>query len=328
VDGLWATRLAELWQTWLVHSALTTFYTFLLVLVRLSGLMVVGPVFGQAVVPANVRALLVVALAFLVTPLVQQQARLGFRELDSNADGRLTLAETPPQLQPRFERLARRAGVEPAQAAFTVDEFRAAVQLPRTLVELTVQLVQELGLGFVLGLGVLTLLSGLQLAGQIIDQQTGMVLGEIFNPGLELDGTLSGQFLYWFGLTAFLVTTPLNGHLLIVSALLDTFRTLPPGEAFLLLSTWELLRALVHDSFVLAIQVAAPVLAAMSLVALAMGFLSHTVPQINILVIGFAVRAMLSLLVLAAALAGVGYEVADRVAAGVDLIRTTLTGLP
>ncbi|HID23633.1 MAG TPA: type III secretion protein, partial [Planctomycetaceae bacterium] len=301
---------------------------FTLVLVRLSGLMVVGPIFGQAVVPANVRVLLVVALSVLVAPLLHDQTRIGFERLDANRDGRLTLSEVPPQLQSRFQRLARAAGQAPETARLTRHQFYGPPQIPATLLQYARQIACEFALGFVLGLGVLTIFSGLQLAGQIIDQQTGLVLGEIFNPGLELEGSLSGQFLYLFGVAAFLVATPLNGHLMVVSALLETFQTVPVGDAIVLLSTADLVRNVVHQSFVLAIQVAAPVLATMSLIALAMGFLGHTVPQINILVVGFAVRAMLSLLVLAASMAGIGYEVADQALMVVDWIHTALTGLP
>jgi len=279
-------------------------------------------------VPANVRVLLVFTLAILVTPLLQDQTRIGFERLDRNRDGQLTLSEIPPQLQTRFERLAQATGQAPEEAELTRDQFFGPPQLPRTLVQYVGQIVREFGLGFVLGIGVLTIFSGLQLAGQIIDQQTGLVLGEIFNPGLELEGSLSGQFLYLFGVATFLVATPLNGHLMVVSALLETFQTLPVGDAVILLSTAELIRSIVHQSFVLAIQVAAPVLATMSLIALAMGFLGHTVPQINILVVGFAVRAMLSLLVLAVSMAGIGYEAADQALRVVDWIHTALTGLP
>ena len=42
--------------------AMKNFYAFTLVLVRMAGLMTIGPVFGQRIVPANVRILLVLAI--------------------------------------------------------------------------------------------------------------------------------------------------------------------------------------------------------------------------------------------------------------------------
>jgi hypothetical protein len=73
-----------------MQGALTQFYAFTLVLVRLSGLMIVGPIFGQKLVPANLRVLLVLTLAFLITPAVHDHSRLLFDKLDANHDGRLT----------------------------------------------------------------------------------------------------------------------------------------------------------------------------------------------------------------------------------------------
>ena len=52
----------------LLAAALVQFYGFTLVVVRLSGLMIVGPIFGQPLVPANLRVMLVLTMAFVITP--------------------------------------------------------------------------------------------------------------------------------------------------------------------------------------------------------------------------------------------------------------------
>ena len=62
----------------------------------------------------------------------------------------------------------------------------------------------------------------------------------------------------------------------------------------------------------------------MSLVALTMGFLGHTVPQVNVLVIGFPVRAMVSLLVLSATFSGASRAVVDIVPGVIDQLRHVL----
>src|SRR5688572_19336220 len=53
---------------WLQAYGANVFLVFTLVLSRLSGLMMTAPIYGSMEVPARVRALLVVALALLVTP--------------------------------------------------------------------------------------------------------------------------------------------------------------------------------------------------------------------------------------------------------------------
>jgi flagellar biosynthesis protein FliR len=107
---------------------------------------------------------------------------------------------------------------------------------------------------------------------------------------------------------------------------METFRSIPLGQAFVTTQAIDLLRDLVHQSIVLGLQIAAPLLAAMSLVALTMGFLGHSVPQINVLVVGFPIRASTSLLVLVASVSGIARHVSDVVPQVIDSLRQALAG--
>lgn len=304
----------------LLDASLAQFYAFTLVLIRVSGLMTIGPILGQSIVPANVRILIVFTLSFLVTPTLQDQARAGFHRLDADGNGRLMRDEVPEHLLPRYDRLVEQTG-RPMADGLVEREFRYVVVAPATLLDYAWVAAGEFALGLVLGLGVLTILSGLQLAGELIDQQTGISLGEIANPSLDINGSVTGQFLFMFAVTLLLVMEPTGYHLVVTSAIVETFQTLPVGEAFVSASTIDLLRDLVHESLVLGLQVAAPILATMSLVGLTLGFLGHTVPQINVLVIGFPVRAMINLLVLALTLSGTAGVVIDLVPDVIDRLR-------
>lgn len=307
----------------LFDAAMAQFHAFTLVLVRLSGLMTIGPLFGQSIVPANARVLLVLAMALLITPTLADQTSAGFRKLDADGDGRVARHEVPEPLLDRYDEAFARTG-RPIDDGLSQREFFRGVGLPRTVLEYAWTAIAEFALGLVLGLGVFIVLSGLQLAGEMIDQQTGIGLAEVFNPGMETSTSVTGQFLYLLGVTALLLIEPFGGHLLMVQALVETFQTLPAGEAFVSIGAIDLLRDLVHQSLVLAVQVAAPSLAAMSLVALVTGFLGHTVPQINVLVIGFPIRAIANLGVLALSLSGAARAAVDAVPAVIDALREAL----
>jgi flagellar biosynthetic protein FliR len=306
-------------------AGLVQFQAFTLVLVRLSGLMIVGPLFGQTLVPANLRVLIVLTLSLLVTPTLADQGRILFTRLDANGDGLLAPDEVPDGLRARYERCRQAAG-DPPPAALSAEQFRLPLPQPRTLLDYAWIAAGELGLGLVLGLGVLTILSGMQLAGDLIDQQTGLALGEIANPGLDITGSVTGHFLFSFATTILLVMEPTGYHLKMVSALVETFRAVPLGEATVTAGTVDLLRDLVHQSLVLGVQIAAPLLASMSLIALTLGFLGHTVPQINILVLGFPIRAAVSLVVLLASLSGIAKSATDVVPHVIDTLRHALAG--
>lgn len=307
--------------------AMREFYAFTLVLVRMAGLMTIGPIFGQRVVPGNIRILLVFSMTLLITPTLHQQSRRGFERLDEDSNGRLSRAEIPDNLIPRFETALQKAQKH-EDDSLTFVEFQSRRPMPSSVLDYAWIGVSEFAMGLVLGLGVLIVLSGMQLGGEMIDQQTGLSLGEISNPGMETSGSLTGQFLFMFGITLLLMLEPVGGHLMMVSALVETFQTLPVGEAYITVSTIDLLRDLVHQSLVLGVQVAAPILATMSLVALTMGFLGHSVPQINILVIGFAIRAVASMVVLILTISGAAKVLVDLVPVTIDQLRFSLTSLP
>jgi flagellar biosynthesis protein FliR len=309
----------------LLAAALVQFYAFTLVVLRLSGLMIVGPFFGQSIVPRNVRVMLVLTIAFVITPTLSNHSRILFDKLDANRDGLVTRDEVPESLLERYDRLCQLAG-DAAARGLSADNFHINLEPPHTILEYAWTAVGELGVGFALGLGTFTIMSGLQLAGELIDQQTGLSLGEIANPGLNITGSATGQFLFLFATTVLLVMRPTGYHLTMLSALLETFRSIPLGQAFVTTQVIDLLRDLVHQSLVLGLQIVAPLLAAMSLVALTMGFLGHSVPQVNVMVIGFPVRALMSLSVLVASLSGIAKLVTDVVPRVIDSLHQALIG--
>ena len=153
-------------------------------------------------------------------------------------------------------------------------------------------LINEGLVGLLLGLGIMILLSGIQLTGQIISQMSGAALANVFDP--TLDNTLSvySQLLYYLALTMFVL---LDGHHLLMQAMLDTYTWLPPGRAMFGQTYVTALLTILSQSFLLGIRAAAPAMTALLLSTLLLGLIGRTLPQINILAIGFGINSMLAL---------------------------------
>jgi len=314
--------LADGGASLLLDWAMAQVFLFTLILIRLSGLMLIGPVFGVGLVPVNVRVLLALSLAFVITPNVMGRANEGFDRLDIDGNGVLTSGEIPEGLD------ARLASVASSSDGIKKEDFVRPAGVPNSLLELAFIAAGEIAIGLSLGLGMSIILSGLQFAGEMIDQQTGIAIGQIFNPGFEeMDGSITSQFLYMLGTTLLLVATPTNVHLQILETLIDTFLVMPPGTAAAGTPIVDLLSGLVHNSLALGIQIAAPVLAVMSLVGVAMGFLGHTVPQINVLVVGFPIRVLAALIVLVVSLGGIGESIVSSLDATAGSLHGVLVGL-
>ncbi len=323
-------EVSEFWTRQLLDAAVQHFYMFILIAIRLSGLFTVGPIFSQTAIPINIRVLLVLTLGFVITPVIQQGAGKSVAQYDINRDGFLSETEVPPFLQGRFRHLVdlQNEGndvVTTRSNVVAVPAFSSLFVAPATLTELLRDIVAEFSLGFLLGLGVTVFLSGLQLAGQLIDQQLGLEFGSVVNPDLQGGASITSQSFFLLGGVCLLVMAPLNGHLMMLSALFETFEAMPVGDAFFFSEPHVLFTELVQKSLLLAVQVAAPIMATMGLVTISMGFLGHSVPQINQLVVGFPVRSLAGMCVLTLALSGTGRYVVDSVPAVINDIQLAIT---
>lgn len=230
-------------------------------------------------------------------------------------------ASVPPRMK-ALAVIALALLVTPTQ--LTPLQLSAATPAFSTVLDLAFVAATELAVGAAMGLGLTILLGGLQLAGDVADQQAGFSLGQVFNPQTGDMASPTGSFLVWVATAALVAAEPFGVEERIVSGVLDTFAAMPPGRAAVSPQLVTTLSALVGQSLVLAVKVAAPLVAAASLVSVALGFLGHTVPQINVLVLGLAVRAVVSLLLLAVSLGPMGDVV---LAMGLDALDAVAAAL-
>lgn len=160
----------------------------------------------------------------------------------------------------------------------------------------------EVVVGLLLGLGVMILLSGVQVAGQVVAQVSGLSLGDVFNPALDDNVSVFSQLYYFVTLAAFVC---IGGHRMMIDALLGTFAWAPPGGAVFSASYTEVLVGLLGQSFELGVRAAAPLLIALFLATVVLGLISRTLPQINTIVVGFSVNSLLTLSLMMLTLGGV-----------------------
>lgn len=150
----------------------------------------------------------------------------------------------------------------------------------------------ELMIGLTMGLAVGLVFLGINLTGMIIGQQAGLALASVINPMQDTQSTIIGQIYFMVTLMIYLA---IGGHRVLLRALLETFETIPPGSFHFDQSMLLLIGDMLTSAFQLAIRLAAPALAALFIASLTMGFLSRTIPQLNILTVGFPVRIVVGL---------------------------------
>jgi len=172
--------------------------------------------------------------------------------------------------------------------------------LPQTGLAMILALSGELLIGLAIGYAARLIFVGVELGAFHISQQMGLSLGEVFNP---MTDETSEAVRDLFRILALVIFLAVGGHRLLLGALADSFANVPIMGFLNPQVMIASLAGLLGSVFLLAIKVAAPVLAAMLLAGLAIGFIQRTIPQINILSTGMPVRVMLGLVLIVSVLA-------------------------
>ena len=189
-----------------------------------------------------------------------------------------------------------------------------------TLTTALVGVVGEMLIGLVIGLGVTLVLLGVQVAGMLIGQQAGIALASVVDPSHGTQSTVVGQV---YTIVTLLMFLGIGGHRMMVAALLDTFTVVPVLGFGFDHSMMAMIGDLLSAAFILAIKLFAPVLIALLLTSIVMGFLGRTMPQLNILTVGFAVRSLAALGVAALALAASQDVLVEALIEALEAIRAT-----
>jgi flagellar biosynthetic protein FliR len=164
-------------------------------------------------------------------------------------------------------------------------------------------IIKEAMIGVTIGFIAQLTLYAVQTAGALIDVQRGMD-----QPGLhvpQLAGNVSAMGLFQFQL-ALVIFLFLNGHLIYISALADSFARIPlfgfPRLAAPA-SVAQLMGQISGQVFVVAIQLAGPVLLTLFLTDVIFGAIGKIASQVNINNESLPVKALVGVLILVPSIA-------------------------
>ncbi len=159
--------------------------------------------------------------------------------------------------------------------------------------------ISEALFGLALGLSMQLVFAGLQMGSHIISLQMGYGLGSVYDP---ISGAQFGAFDQFYAILVTLIFFSVNAHYIIIQALAETLRAVPLGTFNPLSIPASAVAAIAAGMLVTAVRVAMPVIVALFLTDVGMGFVARTVPQANILIVGFPIKIGVGILVLIAAL--------------------------
>lgn len=158
-----------------------------------------------------------------------------------------------------------------------------------------VLILEQIAIGFAIGLVMQLAFAAVTLAGDLIGLQMGLSFASLMDPQHSEQVPLVGAFLSVVLTLAFLA---LNGHLMMITALVHTFDAFPVRADALARLDWQRLAQGATIVFSTGFAIALPAVAALLITSLALGVLTRTAPQLNLFAVGFPLTLGIGLLML------------------------------
>ena len=160
-------------------------------------------------------------------------------------------------------------------------------------------LAQQMLIGLAMGFAVRVVFASLEFAGELIGLQMGLNFAGFFDPQTGSQGTASSQF---FGSMVAFLFIAVNGHLLLINALIQSFQVFPVGE-----EPFRFLRAAQPQAwgaeiFSIGLWIALPLITMLMFVNLVLGVISRVAPQIGVFSVGFPLTVSIGLIGMVATL--------------------------
>jgi len=143
--------------------------------------------------------------------------------------------------------------------------------------------VQQVSIGLTLGFAARLVFAVFEIAGEAIGLQMGLSFAGFFNPAGGHQSIVSS----WLNTLAMLVFLSLNGHLMLLDALVTSFKVFPISADPLMGLQLIQLDKLGSEVFRLALALALPASIMLLFINLVLGYVSRVAPQLNIMAVGF-----------------------------------------
>ncbi|MBU5594973.1 flagellar type III secretion system protein FliR [Amphibacillus sp. MSJ-3] len=156
-----------------------------------------------------------------------------------------------------------------------------------------VLILKEVLVGLIIGLVATLILTAVQIAGGFIDFQMGFAIANVMDPQTGAQGPIIGQYFYTFALMFLLA---IDGHHLLINGAFYSFELIKLDQ-FIDFSNPNYIIAVVtmfNQIFLIAFQMAIPIVGSLFLVDVALGIIARTVPQLNVFVVGIPLKITVS----------------------------------
>jgi flagellar biosynthetic protein FliR len=156
-------------------------------------------------------------------------------------------------------------------------------------------LIQQVLIGSAMGFSMRLVFAAVQAAGDYAGLQMGLSFASFFDPNSGGNTMVLSSLL---NMLAMLIFLAVDGHLMMISTLVESFHVLPISDAPLAAEGWHVLALAGANVFSAALMLALPLIGALLTLNLAMGILNRASPQLSIFAVGFPLTLLGGILML------------------------------
>ncbi|MBS1230296.1 MAG: flagellar biosynthetic protein FliR [Proteobacteria bacterium] len=151
-------------------------------------------------------------------------------------------------------------------------------------------LAQQLLIGLSMGFAMRLVFTAVDLAGTMISNQMGLGFATAYDPQSAAQTAVISQFL---GMLALLIFLAINGHLMVIATLGESFVLLPITAGAIASASWLNIANAGGMIFSSGVLLSLPVVVALLIANIALGVLGRVAPQLNLMAIGFPITIVL-----------------------------------
>lgn len=156
-------------------------------------------------------------------------------------------------------------------------------------------IMQQILIGVSMGVIFLVVFQAFVIAGHLIAMGMGLAFAQMVDPATGVNTPVVSRY---FTIIATLLFLALNGHLLVIKVVSDSFGYLPVGSSFLNQESLWLIVEFGSYMFSAGVLIALPAITALLLINVSFGVVTRAAPALNIFAVGFPVTLLAGLVML------------------------------
>ena len=185
-------------------------------------------------------------------------------------------------------------------------------------------LAQQILIGGAMGLSMQVVFAAVEAGGEFAGLQMGLGFAQLITPTATGGATLVLANL--LNVFCTLMVLAIDGHLRLISALMDTFTTLPISTANLQPHGFETIAAWGGSIFSGGLMMCMPIVAVILMANISVGILNRAAPQIGVYQVGFAITLLTGVVMLDITLPNLIPYIGQLIEAGFNALFATIAG--